>query len=147
MECGKMRPIYELIYYLSIGTHPTVEDGTHPTVEDGIVDRMGCLSTHPTVEDGIVDRMGCFSMFYHVVYRYPSYSRRWYIVDRMGCFSTHPTVEDGIVDRIGCVSMFSSRCKFEYLIKIKNCSDYMIYNLKRTLSSDERFFESVLFVF
>ncbi|ESP04742.1 hypothetical protein LOTGIDRAFT_170576 [Lottia gigantea] len=121
------------------GTRPTVEDGivdrmgwlsTHPTVEDGIVDRMGCLSNHPIVEDGIVDRMGCLS-------NHPTVEDG--IVDRMGCLSNHPTVEDGIVDRIGCLSMFSSCCKVKYPIQIKNCTDYMVYNLKRLLGSDQRY--------
>ncbi|ESP04738.1 hypothetical protein LOTGIDRAFT_237270 [Lottia gigantea] len=121
------------------GTHSTVEDGivdrigclsNHPTVEDGKVDRMGCLSIHPTVEDGIVDRMGCLSI-------HPTVEDG--IVDRMGCLSNHPTVEDGIVDRIGCLSMFSSCCKVKYPIQIKNCTDYMVYNLKRTLGSDQRY--------
>ncbi|ESP04745.1 hypothetical protein LOTGIDRAFT_237275 [Lottia gigantea] len=52
---------------------------------------------------------------------------------------THPTVEDGIVDRMGCLSMFSSCCKVEYPIQIKNCTDYMVYNLMRTFGSDERY--------
>ncbi|ESP04732.1 hypothetical protein LOTGIDRAFT_237266 [Lottia gigantea] len=52
---------------------------------------------------------------------------------------SHPTVEDGIVDRMGCLSMFSSCCKVKYPIQIKNCTDYMVYNLKRTLGSDERY--------
>ncbi|ESO98590.1 hypothetical protein LOTGIDRAFT_239001 [Lottia gigantea] len=96
------------------GSHSNVWlNGSHPTVEDGKVDKMGGLSTHPTVEDGIVDRIGCLS--------------------------THPTVEDGIVNRMGCLSMFSSCCKAKYPIKIKNCSDYNVYNLKRTFGSDERY--------
>ncbi|ESP04741.1 hypothetical protein LOTGIDRAFT_170575 [Lottia gigantea] len=69
--------------------------------------------SHPTVEDGIVDRMGCLS--------------------------SHPTVEDDIVDRMGCLSMSSSCCKVKYPIQIKNCTDYMVYNLKRTSGSDQRY--------
>ena len=48
---------------------------------------------------------------------------------------THPTVAEGVVTREVCYTDHSD-C---YIIKVKNCSSYYVYELQRTRESDSRY--------
>ena len=46
---------------------------------------------------------------------------------------THPTVTEGVVTRQVCFSRKRSSCFTRYLIKVKNCSSYYVYELQNTV--------------
>jgi len=44
---------------------------------------------------------------------------------------THPTFAEGVVTRRVCFSGRRSCCRWSYIIKVKNCSSYYVYQLQR----------------
>ena len=45
---------------------------------------------------------------------------------------THPTIADGVVTRKVCFSGRTDCCLRRYIIKVKNCSSYYVYELQRS---------------
>ena len=48
---------------------------------------------------------------------------------------THPTIADGVETRTVCFSGMSNCCVWHYIIKVKNCSSYYVYELQRSGSN------------
>ena len=46
----------------------------------------------------------------------------------------HPTVAEGVVTRTVSYSSNSDCCNWSYIIKVKNCNGYYVYELRRTRS-------------
>jgi len=44
----------------------------------------------------------------------------------------HPTVAEGVVTRTVCHGCYTEFCYEKKIIKVKNCSDYYVYELHRT---------------
>ncbi|KAK6194430.1 hypothetical protein SNE40_000064 [Patella caerulea] len=52
---------------------------------------------------------------------------------------SHPSIQDGVVNRTVCVGSFKSCCHHAYPVRIKNCTDYMVYYLERAHGCMERY--------
>ena len=51
----------------------------------------------------------------------------------------HPTVAEGVVTRKVCYTDGRDYCSWSNIIKVKNCSSYYVYELKRPLNKYSRY--------
>ena len=52
---------------------------------------------------------------------------------------SHPTVTEGVVTRTVCNSYWRGCCGDSKIIKVKNCSSYYVYELRRTPNQFSRY--------